>query len=69
LPIVSGAETIRALASAGFEQVGQRGSHVKLRNPGGRTVIVPMHDELARGTLRSILRQPSLSAEQFSELR
>ena len=69
LPIVSGAETIRALARAGFEQVGQRGSHVKLRSQGGRTVIVPMHDELARGTLRSILRQAGLSPEQFSELR
>ncbi|MGH2720770.1 MAG: type II toxin-antitoxin system HicA family toxin [Actinomycetota bacterium] len=69
LPIVSGAETIRALARAGFERVGQRGSHVKLRNRGGRTVIVPMHDELARGTLRSILRQAGLSAEEFVELR
>lgn len=68
LPVVSGAETIRALGAAGFQNVGQRGSHIKLRNAGGRTVIVPMHDELARGDLRSILRQAGLSPEQFVEL-
>jgi predicted RNA binding protein YcfA (HicA-like mRNA interferase family) len=32
-----------ALARVGFEEVSQRGSHVKLRNVAGRVVIVPMH--------------------------
>jgi predicted RNA binding protein YcfA (HicA-like mRNA interferase family) len=32
LPIVSGAETVRALARAGFVHVSQRGSHAKLRH-------------------------------------
>ena len=31
-------------------------------------MIVPMHRELARGTLRSILRQAGLAAEAFIEL-
>ncbi len=48
--------------------MGQRGSHVKLRHADGRTVIVPMHRELARGTLRSIFRQADFSAEEFAEL-
>lgn len=68
LPVVSGKETVRALAKVGFDQVGQRGSHVKLRNADARTVIIPMHSELARGTLRSILRQAGLSPDQFAEL-
>ena len=68
LPIVSGAEVIKALGRAGFEHVSQRGSHVKLRRAGGPTVIVPLHRELARGTLRSILRQADLTAEEFSKL-
>jgi predicted RNA binding protein YcfA (HicA-like mRNA interferase family) len=53
---------------AGFNEVSQRGSHLKLRNKAGRTVIVPMHRELARGTLRSILRQAGLAVEAFIEL-
>lgn len=48
--------------------MGQRGSHVKVRHADGRTVIVPMHRELARGTLRSILRQADFSADEFREL-
>jgi predicted RNA binding protein YcfA (HicA-like mRNA interferase family) len=46
----------------------QRGSHVKLRNAAGRTVIVPLHRELALGTLRSILRQAGLSVDEFADL-
>ena len=68
VPVVSGAEVVRALGKAGFERVGQRGSHMKLRHVDGRTVIVPMHRELARGTLRSILRQAGFSADGFREL-
>jgi predicted RNA binding protein YcfA (HicA-like mRNA interferase family) len=67
-PIVSGPEVVRALAKIGFLEVSRRGSHVKLRNETNRTVIVPMHRELARGTLRSILRQADLTVEGFTEL-
>jgi len=68
LPVVSGQDTVRALSSIGFELISQRGSHVKLRNKEGRTVIVPMHRELAPGTLRSILRQTALSVDEFTAL-
>jgi predicted RNA binding protein YcfA (HicA-like mRNA interferase family) len=68
LPVVSGAQVVKALGKIGFEQVSQRGSHVKLRNAERRTVIVAMHRELARGTLRSILRQAQLSTEEFQQL-
>jgi predicted RNA binding protein YcfA (HicA-like mRNA interferase family) len=61
LPAVSGSAVERALRRAGFSEASRRGSHLKLRHPDGRTVIVPLHDELARGTLRSILRQAGLA--------
>ena len=67
-PVVSGRAVVRALAKVGFAEVSQRGSHLKLRDPAGNTVIVPMHRELARGTLRSILRQADLNVEAFVEL-
>jgi predicted RNA binding protein YcfA (HicA-like mRNA interferase family) len=56
------------LGRAGFAQISQRGSHVKLRNEAGRTAIVPLHRELAPGTLRSILRQAGLSVDDFVKL-
>ncbi len=67
-PLISGAQAIAALAKVGFIEVSQRGSHVKLRREDGTTVIVPRHRVLARGTLRSILRQAGLSVEEFVRL-
>ena len=64
----SGREVVSSLAKAGFDQVAQRGSHVKLRSADGRTVIVPDHREIARGTMRSILRQSGLTVEEFEDL-
>jgi len=68
LPTISGHAAVRALTKVGFVEVSQRGSHMKLRDAEGKTVIVPLHRELARGTLRSILRQAGLTVEAFVEL-
>lgn len=68
LPVVSGKETAQALQTVGFAVVSARGSHQKLRHGDGRVVIVPLHRELARGTLASILRQAGLTAEEFKDL-
>ncbi len=46
----------------------QKGSHIKLRNSDGKTVIVPLHRELAKGTLGSILRQAGMTVEEFLTL-
>lgn len=58
----SGREIIKALREWNFRKAGQTGSHVKLRykNPNTgevRTVTVPLHDEIATGTLRDIAEQ------------
>ena len=51
-----------------FEVVSQRGSHVKLRNArSGRTTIVPLHKELAPGTLKSILELAGLTGDSFQK--
>jgi predicted RNA binding protein YcfA (HicA-like mRNA interferase family) len=68
LPRVSGAEAIRALERLGFERVRQRGSHVILKRVGTTGVngcVVPLHAELAIGTLRGILKQASVTADAF----
>lgn len=72
LPALSGKEAIRALAKVGFQQVRQAGSHIVLQRtiPSSTiTVVVPNHPELARGTLRSIIRQAHLNVDEFVDLR
>lgn len=68
MPRVSGEKVQKALEKAGFVKASQKGSHVKLKHADGRVVIVPMHRELKKGTLKSILRQAKLSVEQLNEL-
>ena len=67
-PVVSGKEMIKYLSKCGFEIVGRKGSHVRLKKviePRNLIVIVPDHKELAQGTLRSILRQAGITFEEF----
>ena len=68
LPRISGADAVRVLERFGFRRVRQRGSHVMLRKsgPGGEIgCVVPLHPELATGTLRGILRQAGVTREEF----
>jgi predicted RNA binding protein YcfA (HicA-like mRNA interferase family) len=54
----------------GFEQVRQRGSHVVLKKQtpeGDVGCVVPLHRELAVGTLRGILRQAGVMPAEFME--
>lgn len=62
---VSGAEAIRALVRLGFTVARQEGSHVRLVR-GPARVTVPNHSALAPGTLKSILRQAGITAEDFA---
>jgi predicted RNA binding protein YcfA (HicA-like mRNA interferase family) len=67
---VSGRETIRALERLGFEQARQRGGHVVLKKQtpeGAVGCVVPLHRELAIGTLRGILRQARVTPDEFLE--
>ncbi|MBI1812491.1 type II toxin-antitoxin system HicA family toxin [Candidatus Peregrinibacteria bacterium] len=66
LPRTSAERIIRTLEALGFCAVRQRGSHVVLRR-GDRGCVVPMHREVAIGTLGGILRQANVSSEEFVE--
>ena len=70
LPRVSGREVVKALARAGYEQDRQRGSHIILRQQAypHRRIVVPDHKEVAKGTLRSIIRLTGLTVEEFKAL-
>jgi predicted RNA binding protein YcfA (HicA-like mRNA interferase family) len=70
LPLVSGAEAVKALQRLGFFVDRQRGSHCVLKKitPAGEIgCVIPMHREVAPGTLRSALKMAGVSAEEFSD--
>ncbi|MDQ2809407.1 MAG: type II toxin-antitoxin system HicA family toxin [Chloroflexota bacterium] len=65
---VSGEAAIRALERLGFVPIRQRGSHVTLKrttDAGTVGCTVPIHEELAIGTLRGILRQAKVTPDEF----
>ena len=68
LPVISGTACIAALSKLGYTILRQKGSHVRLVCPSRPPVTVPMHDELDRGTLRSIIRTVEISVEEFNTL-
>jgi len=69
LPVLSGAEAVKAFERAGWRQDRQRGSHVVLVKPGQiASLSVPQHRELAPGTLRALIRAAGMTIDQFRAL-
>ena len=68
-PVLRPSEIISVLEKFGFVYKSQRGSHVKYAKASDdmptRTAIIPKHDEVAKGTLQSILEQAAISLEDF----
>jgi predicted RNA binding protein YcfA (HicA-like mRNA interferase family) len=70
LPVVSGSEVVRALGKIGYSLDRQKGSHMIVRQSAApyRRLTVPDHKEIAKGTLRAIIRQAGITIEQFTSL-
>lgn len=70
LPVVSGKQTYKILEKIGFLVDHQTGSHIILRNkrPPYRRLTIPNHKEIAKGTLRAIIRQAGITVEEFVKL-
>ena len=64
LPHVSGNNAIKIFESFGFKIVRQKGSHVVLRKD-NKGCVIPIHKELAIGTLRSAIKQAGITTEEF----
>lgn len=66
---ISGKEAARAFAKAGWQTMGQVGSHLVMTKVGLRANLsIPQHRELSVGTLRSLIRSAELSVDDFLEL-
>ena len=64
LPRISGNNAIKVFESLGFKVVRQKGSHVVLRKD-DRGCVIPVHKELAIGTLRNAIKQAGITADEF----
>lgn len=67
LPLISGRQAVAAFRRLGYEVDHQTGSHVILRQAVSpfRRLTIPDHKELAKGTLRSILREAGLTSDEL----
>lgn len=71
LPAISAKVAIKALGKAGFIFIRQSGSHIVLQKKivhSTVTLVVPNHSELARGTLRAIIRKAGMTVDEFASL-
>jgi predicted RNA binding protein YcfA (HicA-like mRNA interferase family) len=70
MPVVSGADAVRAFCKIGYRVSHQTGSHIILRHesPPHRHLSVPNHRELAKGTLRGLIRDAGMTVDEFSAL-
>jgi predicted RNA binding protein YcfA (HicA-like mRNA interferase family) len=69
LPTLTGRDVVRAFSRGGWQMVRQRGSHMILVKEGHMaTLSVPDHREVAKGTLRSLIRASGLTVEEFAAL-
>ncbi|MBI1856952.1 type II toxin-antitoxin system HicA family toxin [Candidatus Saccharibacteria bacterium] len=58
LPQVSAADLTHAFRKMGFVKIGQKGSHIKMRDTHGRTAIIPNHKSIKPGTLKKGILNP-----------
>jgi len=70
LPTISGIELIKIFSKMGYEVDRQTGSHFILRQNADpyRRLTIPNHKIIAKGTLRSIIREAGLTKENFLSL-
>jgi predicted RNA binding protein YcfA (HicA-like mRNA interferase family) len=70
LPMANFKTMDKILRQLGFAAVRQKGSHVFYRHADGRTTTLPNHGnrDLARPLMREILREISVSPDEFVEL-
>jgi predicted RNA binding protein YcfA (HicA-like mRNA interferase family) len=61
---------IKALTWIGFQPVRQKGSHLIMKHPDGRSTVIPVHpgEKLGRGLLMEIMSDVRLSKKEFLEL-
>jgi predicted RNA binding protein YcfA (HicA-like mRNA interferase family) len=70
LPALTGGALISLLTKIGFARQRQKGSHVFMKHPDGRTAVVPIHsgEAIGPGLLAKILRDVDLTRDELLKL-
>ena len=70
LPVVSGRQAVKAFRKIDYEVDRRVGSHIILRQGRAsyRRLTVPDHHEIAKGTLRTLIREAGLTVAEFRDL-
>jgi predicted RNA binding protein YcfA (HicA-like mRNA interferase family) len=69
LPVLSGRKAVRAFEKLGWQIVRRRGSHIIMVKDGEMTTLsIPDHKEVAKGTLRSLIRSAGITVDEFIAL-
>ena len=63
-------KVIRALENIGFRQIRQKGSHLFMRHPDGRTTLITIHpgEKIGKGMIRKIINDVELTRDEWFEL-
>ena len=65
-PSLNGRKVVKVFESLGWQVARQRGSHIVMVRKGHMaTLSIPDHDEVAKGTLRNLIRSAGLRMEEF----
>ena len=68
LPNLNGTEVVKAFENLGWEFSRQSGSHIVMTKDGEMASLsIPKHKEVAKGTLRSLIRAANLTVDEFIE--
>jgi predicted RNA binding protein YcfA (HicA-like mRNA interferase family) len=61
---------IKALEEIGFAQIRQKGSHLFMRHPDGRTTLITVHpgEDIGKGMIRKIINDARITREEWLEL-
>ena len=67
LPSLKRGDIVTAFKNLGFMERRQRGSHLSLKHPDGRLVVIAVHagKEMFPGAIRRLIRQARVSEEDF----
>ena len=69
LPRLSGREVVSHWQDSGMRKIVKSGATLCFGSPRTRSrLVVPDHKEIAKGTLRAIIKQAGLTVEEFNAL-
>jgi predicted RNA binding protein YcfA (HicA-like mRNA interferase family) len=70
LPVLSGKQVVRIFEKLGWRVIRQSSSHIVMTKDGEiATLSIPDHKEVAKGTLRSLIRSANLTIDEFVKVK